>query len=82
MGLIDVLGGSGRDPKPQGLRSRKDPYATTPYGHAMPRDNAKPVPVEPRRSTELDSAEALRLLGSVSLGRIVFTRCVHTICTP
>jgi Pyridoxamine 5'-phosphate oxidase len=28
----------------------------------------------PRRSVELDSAEALRLLGSVSLGRIVFTR--------
>ncbi|MCX4767963.1 pyridoxamine 5'-phosphate oxidase family protein [Streptomyces sp. NBC_01275] len=29
---------------------------------------------EPRRSVELDGAEALRLLGSVSLGRIVFTR--------
>ncbi|MFF4351235.1 pyridoxamine 5'-phosphate oxidase family protein [Streptomyces sp. NPDC001530] len=28
----------------------------------------------PRQSVELDSAEALRLLGSVSLGRIVFTR--------
>jgi hypothetical protein len=27
-----------------------------------------------RRSVELDSSEALRLLGSVSLGRIVFTR--------
>jgi hypothetical protein len=27
----------------------------------------------PRRRIELDSAEALRLLGSVSLGRIVFT---------
>src|SRR3954466_6782986 len=27
----------------------------------------------PRRSVELDSAEALRLLGSVSLGRVVFT---------
>ncbi|MBW8793415.1 MAG: pyridoxamine 5'-phosphate oxidase family protein [Streptomyces sp.] len=27
-----------------------------------------------RRSVELDSAQALRLLGSVSLGRIVFTR--------
>ncbi|GGN26961.1 pyridoxamine 5'-phosphate oxidase family protein [Streptomyces fuscichromogenes] len=27
-----------------------------------------------RRSIELDSAEALRLLGSVSLGRIVFTQ--------
>ena len=35
--------------------------------------NAEPVPVEPRRTTQLDSAEALRLLGSVSLGRIVFT---------
>lgn len=30
--------------------------------------------VEPRRRVELDSVEALRLLGSVSLGRIVFTR--------
>jgi hypothetical protein len=28
----------------------------------------------PRQSVELDTAEALRLLGSVSLGRIVFTR--------
>ncbi|MFE7975519.1 pyridoxamine 5'-phosphate oxidase family protein [Streptomyces shenzhenensis] len=28
----------------------------------------------PRRSVDLDRAEALRLLGSVSLGRIVFTR--------
>lgn len=28
----------------------------------------------PRRSIELDSAEALRLLGKVSFGRIVFTR--------
>ncbi|WP_340384410.1 pyridoxamine 5'-phosphate oxidase family protein [Streptomyces sp. SS7] len=29
---------------------------------------------EARRSVELDGVEALRLLGSVSLGRIVFTR--------
>lgn len=40
----------------------------------MSLNDAVPVPVEPRRSTDLDSAEALRLLGSVSLGRIVFTR--------
>lgn len=39
----------------------------------MPLENTEPLPVAPRRSTELDSAEALRLLGSVSLGRIVFT---------
>ncbi|MFJ3307026.1 pyridoxamine 5'-phosphate oxidase family protein [Streptomyces sp. NPDC086549] len=32
------------------------------------------APVGPRRKVELDRAEALRLLGSVSLGRIVFTR--------
>ncbi|MEU6144571.1 pyridoxamine 5'-phosphate oxidase family protein [Streptomyces sp. NPDC047081] len=37
-------------------------------------DNTQPVPVGPRRSIELDSHEALRLLGSVSVGRIVFTR--------
>ncbi|WP_030840077.1 pyridoxamine 5'-phosphate oxidase family protein [Streptomyces sp. NRRL F-4474] len=30
--------------------------------------------VAPRRMTRLDRAEALRLLGSVSLGRIVFTQ--------
>ncbi|MFE7172983.1 pyridoxamine 5'-phosphate oxidase family protein [Streptomyces sp. NPDC057616] len=30
--------------------------------------------VGPRRSIELDRGEALRLLGTVSLGRIVFTR--------
>lgn len=35
---------------------------------------ARSSPVGPRRSTELGSAEALALLGSVSLGRIVFTR--------
>ena len=37
-------------------------------------DNTQPVPVGPRLSIELDSDEALRLLGSVSVGRIVFTR--------
>ncbi|GAA2574490.1 MULTISPECIES: pyridoxamine 5'-phosphate oxidase family protein [Streptomyces] len=31
-------------------------------------------PVAPRRSTELGGEEALALLGSVSLGRVVFTR--------
>ncbi|MFG2561839.1 pyridoxamine 5'-phosphate oxidase family protein [Streptomyces sp. NPDC048496] len=37
-------------------------------------DNVQILPPGPRRSVELDSDEALRLLGSVSLGRIVFTR--------
>ncbi|KUN88505.1 pyridoxamine 5'-phosphate oxidase [Streptomyces bungoensis] len=37
-------------------------------------DTSEPSPAGPRRSVELDSDEALRLLGSVSLGRIVFTR--------
>jgi hypothetical protein len=40
----------------------------------MTLDQTRSVPSGPRRSIELDSAEALRLLGSVSLGRIVFTR--------
>ncbi|WP_316761939.1 pyridoxamine 5'-phosphate oxidase family protein [Streptomyces herbicida] len=40
----------------------------------MPIQNAEPALAEPRRSAELDSAEALRLLGSVPMGRIVFTR--------
>ncbi|WP_199825505.1 pyridoxamine 5'-phosphate oxidase family protein [Streptomyces sp. TP-A0875] len=40
----------------------------------MTLDNVRSIPVRPRRSIELDSAEALRLLGSVSLGRIVFTQ--------
>ncbi|MDX3458906.1 pyridoxamine 5'-phosphate oxidase family protein [Streptomyces sp. ME02-8801-2C] len=35
---------------------------------------AHPSPAAPRQSVELDSWEALRLLGTVSLGRIVFTR--------
>ncbi|WP_208614885.1 pyridoxamine 5'-phosphate oxidase family protein [Streptomyces caeruleatus] len=37
-------------------------------------DNALPIAPGPRQSIELDSAEALRLLGSVSFGRIVFTQ--------
>ena len=37
-------------------------------------DTAQPLPAGPRRSIELDSDEALRLLGSVSFGRVVFTR--------
>ncbi|MGW0566025.1 pyridoxamine 5'-phosphate oxidase family protein [Streptomyces tauricus] len=37
-------------------------------------DNAEPVGSGPRQSVELADDEALRLLGSVSLGRIVFTR--------
>ncbi|WP_282699708.1 pyridoxamine 5'-phosphate oxidase family protein [Streptomyces sp. CC219B] len=40
----------------------------------MPYDNGPPTAPGPRRSIELDSAEALRLLGSVSFGRIVFTQ--------
>ncbi|MGV9457291.1 pyridoxamine 5'-phosphate oxidase family protein [Streptomyces sp. NPDC003635] len=37
-------------------------------------DNAAPTVTGPRQSVELGKDEALRLLGSVSLGRIVFTR--------
>jgi hypothetical protein len=37
-------------------------------------DTAQVLPAGPRRSIELDRDEALRLLGSVSFGRIVFTR--------
>ncbi|WP_406192245.1 MULTISPECIES: pyridoxamine 5'-phosphate oxidase family protein [unclassified Streptomyces] len=40
----------------------------------MAHDHGRPVLAGPRRRIELDSAEALRLLGSVPLGRIVFTR--------
>ncbi|MFK0110236.1 pyridoxamine 5'-phosphate oxidase family protein [Streptomyces sp. NPDC091217] len=41
----------------------------------MVNDDSAPAPsTHARRSVELDSSEALRLLGSVSLGRIVFTR--------
>jgi nitroimidazol reductase NimA-like FMN-containing flavoprotein (pyridoxamine 5'-phosphate oxidase superfamily) len=40
----------------------------------MAPENAQPPAAGPRQSVELDSAEALKLLGSVSLGRIVFTQ--------
>ncbi|MGW0710915.1 pyridoxamine 5'-phosphate oxidase family protein [Streptomyces sp. NPDC002643] len=40
----------------------------------MVHESSRPVLTGPRRRIELDAAEALRLLGSVSLGRIVFTR--------
>jgi hypothetical protein len=40
----------------------------------MTTDNVQTLPTGPRRSVELDSDEALRLLGSVSFGRVVFTR--------
>ncbi|MFJ9870173.1 pyridoxamine 5'-phosphate oxidase family protein [Streptomyces sp. NPDC101165] len=36
-------------------------------------DRTQAVPAGPRQSIELDRDEALRLLGSVSFGRIVFT---------
>ncbi|MFR9799811.1 pyridoxamine 5'-phosphate oxidase family protein [Streptomyces sp. MS06] len=36
--------------------------------------DARPTPVGSRRTIELDSRESLRLLGSVSFGRIVFTQ--------
>lgn len=36
--------------------------------------NGRVGPAGPRRSVALDRAEALRLLGSVSMGRVVFTR--------
>lgn len=37
-------------------------------------DNTQTLPAGPRRSVALDGDEALRLLGSVSFGRVVFTR--------
>jgi hypothetical protein len=40
----------------------------------MPLDHDAPTPIAPRRSIDLDNDEALRLLGSVSFGRLVFTR--------
>ncbi|MFJ3775931.1 pyridoxamine 5'-phosphate oxidase family protein [Streptomyces sp. NPDC090075] len=41
----------------------------------MAHDDSAPAPAPgARRSVELDGVEAMRLLGSVSLGRIVFTR--------
>lgn len=42
--------------------------------HAMAPEYVPPAPVAPRRSTELGGEEALALLGSVPLGRVVFTR--------
>ncbi|WP_424886919.1 pyridoxamine 5'-phosphate oxidase family protein [Streptomyces sp. XH2] len=39
-----------------------------------PRDRAAPDSAGPRRTVGLDRFEALRLLGSVSFGRVVFTR--------
>jgi Pyridoxamine 5'-phosphate oxidase len=38
------------------------------------RRNRRAIAGEPRQSVELHSDEALRLLGGISLGRIVFTR--------
>ncbi|MFG3659417.1 pyridoxamine 5'-phosphate oxidase family protein [Streptomyces sp. NPDC047706] len=43
-------------------------------GNSTAAPAARPGPAGPRRSVAMDSAEALRLLGSVSVGRIVFTR--------
>ncbi|MEU8712057.1 pyridoxamine 5'-phosphate oxidase family protein [Streptomyces sp. NPDC048663] len=40
----------------------------------MIHDHDRPVTAGGRRRVDLDAATALRLLGSVSLGRIVFTR--------
>ncbi|MGA4837611.1 pyridoxamine 5'-phosphate oxidase family protein [Streptomyces sp. G45] len=40
----------------------------------MANDRDRATGPGPRRSVELDSGEALRLLGTVSLGRVVFTR--------
>lgn len=40
----------------------------------MPTSNHRTVAAQPRVSVELDRNEALRLLGEVSFGRIVFTR--------
>ncbi|MEV0321367.1 pyridoxamine 5'-phosphate oxidase family protein [Streptomyces sp. NPDC050658] len=37
-------------------------------------DNTHPPPAAPRQSVELAPSEALRLLGTVSLGRVAFTR--------
>ncbi|MET8765684.1 pyridoxamine 5'-phosphate oxidase family protein [Streptomyces sp. NPDC004658] len=44
------------------------------HGHRPRGRLARQGPAGPRRSVELDSDEALRLLGGVSFGRIVFTR--------
>ncbi|MGW7543203.1 pyridoxamine 5'-phosphate oxidase family protein [Streptomyces sp. NPDC054770] len=40
----------------------------------MALDQAQPVSPGPRQSVTLDATEAFRLLGSVSIGRVVFTR--------
>lgn len=40
----------------------------------LPADHAPSAPGGPHRSVEIGRAEALRLLGGVSLGRVVFTR--------
>jgi hypothetical protein len=45
-------------------------------------DNARTPPAGPRQSIELNSDEALRLLGSVSFGRIVFTRHAPSAVRP
>jgi hypothetical protein len=42
--------------------------------HLQARLQDADAPAQPRHTVELDPAESLRLLGSVSLGRIVFTR--------
>lgn len=40
----------------------------------MALDNVRPAPPGPRRRIDLDPSEALRLLGTVPFGRIVFTQ--------
>ncbi|MFJ8632428.1 pyridoxamine 5'-phosphate oxidase family protein [Streptomyces sp. NPDC093568] len=40
----------------------------------MPTTDGRAIEAGPLHSVELDPAEAMRLLGSVSMGRIVFTR--------
>lgn len=52
------------------------PVITDPAAHGRPEGNVSPGPeaARPRRTIELTSAQALRLLGEVSFGRIVFTQ--------
>jgi nitroimidazol reductase NimA-like FMN-containing flavoprotein (pyridoxamine 5'-phosphate oxidase superfamily) len=64
--MADPQGGEGANPA--GMTRRDLPV---PPGFTM---SDRHLTVEPRRRVELDATEALRLLGSVSLGRIVFTR--------
>jgi hypothetical protein len=45
-------------------------------------DKAQPGPAEPRRSIGIGGAEALRLLGSVSFGRVVFTQHALPVIRP